>query len=87
MSHTGEPKSKYLPFGSESPPAAPPAPAAPWFGPQDLYLFNEGSHLRLYDKFGSHPITRGGVPGAKVLASRPRQASCLPKRAAWVSST
>jgi len=31
--------------------------------PQDLYLFNEGSHLRLYDKFGSHPIEQDGVAG------------------------
>ncbi len=31
--------------------------------PQDLYLFNEGSHLRLYDKFGSHPMVQDGVAG------------------------
>jgi 1,4-alpha-glucan branching enzyme len=30
---------------------------------QDLYLFNEGSHYRLYDKLGAHPGTRAGVPG------------------------
>ena len=30
---------------------------------QDLYLFNEGSHLRLYDKLGSHPLTANGVAG------------------------
>jgi 1,4-alpha-glucan branching enzyme len=30
---------------------------------QDLYLFNEGSHLRLYDKLGSHPLTVNGVAG------------------------
>ncbi len=29
----------------------------------DLYLFNEGSHYRLYDKLGSHPITIGGAQG------------------------
>jgi 1,4-alpha-glucan branching enzyme len=29
----------------------------------DLYLFNEGSHYRLYDKLGSHPMTVSGVPG------------------------
>jgi len=23
----------------------------------DLYLFNEGSHFRLYDKLGAHPLT------------------------------
>ncbi len=38
------------------------------FGPslltdEDLYLFNEGSHLRLYDKLGAHPLTADGVAG------------------------
>ena len=28
-----------------------------------MYLFNEGSHLRLYDKLGSHPATVDGVAG------------------------
>jgi 1,4-alpha-glucan branching enzyme len=32
-------------------------------GDQDLFLFNEGAHLRLYDKLGSHLITEEGVPG------------------------
>ncbi|MBJ7600348.1 MAG: 1,4-alpha-glucan branching enzyme [Candidatus Nephthysia bennettiae] len=26
---------------------------------QDLYLFNEGSHFRLYEKLGSHPVAGG----------------------------
>src|SRR5262249_2237927 len=30
---------------------------------QDLYLFNEGSHYRLYRKLGAHPRTVGGVAG------------------------
>ncbi len=62
MSHSSKPKAKFLPFGSDS---SPPQSAAdkPWFGPQDLYLFNEGSHLRLHEKFGAHPTTSGGVPG------------------------
>lgn len=29
----------------------------------DLYLFNEGSHLRLYEKLGCHPITLEGTGG------------------------
>ena len=29
----------------------------------DLYLFNEGSHLRLYEKLGSHPVTVDGIDG------------------------
>jgi 1,4-alpha-glucan branching enzyme len=30
---------------------------------EDLYLFNEGSHYRLYDKLGAHPMTVDGVAG------------------------
>jgi len=30
---------------------------------QDLYLFNEGSHLRLYEKLGAHPLTVDGEDG------------------------
>jgi 1,4-alpha-glucan branching enzyme len=29
----------------------------------DIYLFNEGSHYRLYDKLGAHLTTSEGVPG------------------------
>ncbi len=29
----------------------------------DIYLFNEGSHCRLYEKLGSHLLTKGGVEG------------------------
>ena len=61
MSHPGE--TRYHPFGSESVSSGARSPDRHWFGPQDLYLFNEGSHLRLYDKLGSHPIVAGGVPG------------------------
>ena len=66
MNKPGEPKTKYTPFGSNGPPSESPVQTGdkqPWFGPQDLYLFNEGSHLKLYDKFGAHPSTSGGVPG------------------------
>jgi 1,4-alpha-glucan branching enzyme len=27
----------------------------------DLYWFNEGTHYRLYNKMGAHPLTLGGV--------------------------
>ncbi|MBI4351379.1 MAG: 1,4-alpha-glucan branching protein GlgB [Elusimicrobia bacterium] len=30
---------------------------------QDLYLFNEGNHFKLYDKFGAHPAVIGGEEG------------------------
>jgi 1,4-alpha-glucan branching enzyme len=29
----------------------------------DIYLFNEGSHFRLYEKLGAHPLTAGGQEG------------------------
>ncbi len=29
----------------------------------DVYLFNEGSHFRLYEKLGAHTMTVDGVPG------------------------
>ncbi|MFA5079694.1 MAG: alpha-amylase family glycosyl hydrolase, partial [Dehalococcoidia bacterium] len=29
----------------------------------DLFLFNEGSHLRLYDRLGAHPVHRDGYDG------------------------
>jgi 1,4-alpha-glucan branching enzyme len=30
---------------------------------QDLYLFNEGTHSRLYQKLGAHPMTHDGTAG------------------------
>jgi 1,4-alpha-glucan branching enzyme len=43
--------------------------------PQDLYLFNEGSHLQLYDKLGAHPMTQNGEAGTffAVWAPNARQ--------------
>jgi 1,4-alpha-glucan branching enzyme len=29
----------------------------------DIFIFNEGSHFRLYDKLGAHPLTVDGVTG------------------------
>jgi 1,4-alpha-glucan branching enzyme len=29
----------------------------------DLYLFNEGTHVRVYDKLGAHPLTVDDTPG------------------------
>ena len=31
--------------------------------PQDLHLFNEGTHFRLYDKLGAHTVRAEGVEG------------------------
>jgi len=32
-------------------------------GDQDLHFFNEGTHVRLYEKLGAHPSWQGGVAG------------------------
>lgn len=51
-----------------------PLPASaptPWLGDHDLHLFNEGSHVRLYDKFGAHPTTVGGVAGTQFTVWAP----------------
>src|SRR5262249_15371985 len=37
----------------------------------DLFLFNEGSHFRLYEKLGAHPYTVGGVSGTAFAVWAP----------------
>src|SRR5437016_3482783 len=37
----------------------------------DLYLFNEGSHYRLYEKLGAHPATRDGTSGTAFAVWAP----------------
>jgi 1,4-alpha-glucan branching enzyme len=39
------------------------SPAFSLLSEDDLYLFNEGSHLRLYEKLGSHIVSRDGQDG------------------------
>ncbi len=41
---------------------------------QDLYLFNEGNHLRLYGKLGAHQETRGGAEGTGFAVWAPNAA-------------
>jgi 1,4-alpha-glucan branching enzyme len=38
---------------------------------QDLYLFNEGSHTRLYGKLGAHPHVEKGVRGTRFAVWAP----------------
>ncbi|MFI5314620.1 MAG: 1,4-alpha-glucan branching protein GlgB [Myxococcota bacterium] len=38
---------------------------------QDLYLFNEGSHLRLWEKLGAHPLRVDGVDGVHFAVWAP----------------
>ena len=35
----------------------------------DLYLFNEGSHFRLYDKLGARVVTHAGTSGTFAVDS------------------
>jgi 1,4-alpha-glucan branching enzyme len=44
-------------------------------GPDDVYLFNEGSHLRLYDKLGAHLVEHNGQPGAYFAVWAPNAES------------
>jgi 1,4-alpha-glucan branching enzyme len=48
-------------------------------GEQDLYLFGEGNHLRLYEKLGAHPIEFEGVAGTSfaVWAPNARRVSVI----------
>jgi 1,4-alpha-glucan branching enzyme len=52
---------------------------------QDLYLFNEGSHYRLYDKMGSHLVTQKGQAGAtfSVWAPNARSISVVGSFNSW----
>ncbi len=38
---------------------------------QDIYLFNEGNHLRLYEKLGAHPAVIGGEKGTTFAVWAP----------------
>ncbi|HNC24146.1 MAG TPA: 1,4-alpha-glucan branching protein GlgB, partial [Opitutaceae bacterium] len=51
----------------------------PTLGAQDLYLFNEGTEHRAYDKLGAHPRVIEGVPGVSfaVWAPAARQVSLV----------
>ncbi len=52
---------------------------------QDLYLFNEGNHLRLYEKFGAHPGAVDGEEGTHfaVWAPNARQVSVIGDFNGW----
>jgi 1,4-alpha-glucan branching enzyme len=51
----------------------------------DLYLFNEGSHFRLYKKLGAHPVSRGGLEGTyfAVWAPNARRVSVIGDFNGW----
>jgi len=41
---------------------------------QDIYLFNEGNNVRLYEKFGAHPVVRGSAEGTHFAVWAPNAA-------------
>jgi 1,4-alpha-glucan branching enzyme len=51
----------------------------PVLGPMDDYYVAEGTHLRLYDKLGAHPITHEGIAGVlfAVWAPNARRVSVV----------
>jgi 1,4-alpha-glucan branching enzyme len=53
--------------------------------PYDLYLFNEGTHLRVYEKLGAHLVQREGVSGVHfaVWAPNARQLSVVGDFNGW----
>ncbi len=57
----------------------------PVLGPMDDYYIREGSHLRLFDKMGAHPIQHEGVDGVHfaVWAPNARRVSVVGDFNAW----
>jgi 1,4-alpha-glucan branching enzyme len=55
----------------------------------DLFLFNEGSHYRLYEKLGAHPIIVNGVEGTyfAVWAPDAKQVSVMGEFNSWDKSS
>ena len=51
----------------------------------DLYLFNEGTHLRIYEKLGAHPAAFKGAPGVffAVFAPNARSVSVMGDWNGW----
>jgi 1,4-alpha-glucan branching enzyme len=54
-------------------------------GEQDLFLLNEGTHVRLYEKLGAHPLTVDGEAGTyfAVWAPNAAQVSVMGTFNAW----
>src|SRR5579862_6878850 len=48
-------------------------------GPEDLHLFNEGTHYRIHEKLGAHLTTDGGEAGTcfGVWAPNAREVSVI----------
>jgi 1,4-alpha-glucan branching enzyme len=61
------------------------APPSPLIGDVDIYLFGEGTHRRIYDKLGAHPVTVDGVAGVHfaVWAPNARRVAVVGDFNAW----
>ncbi|MBC7772644.1 MAG: 1,4-alpha-glucan branching protein GlgB [Pyrinomonadaceae bacterium] len=60
-----------------------PSAAAPWaISPDDIFLFNEGTHYQLFDKLGAHLLPSGGVAFA-VWAPNARYVSVMGNFNGW----
>ncbi len=59
------------------------------FTDHDIYLFREGSHYKLYEKFGSHSVEVGGVSGVyfSVWAPFAKEVSVIGDFNKWHSET
>lgn len=56
---------------------------------QDIYLFKEGNHFRLYEKMGAHVVTAGGVEGTyfAVWAPNARSVAVIGDFNGWNSTS
>ncbi len=56
-----------------------------FLGEQDLFLFNEGSHVRVYERLGAHPIRQGDTDGVHfaVWAPNAEQVSVIGEFNNW----
>ena len=59
------------------------------FTEHDIYLFREGKHYKLYDKFGSHSVEVDGVKGVyfSVWAPFAKEVSVIGNFNGWHSET
>ncbi len=56
---------------------------------QDVFLFNEGTHRRIYDHLGAHPLTHDGIAGTyfAVWAPNARSVSVIGEFNRWTRGT
>ena len=67
------------------PPAPPPRYDVTLLTPQDLHLFNEGTHNQIYDKLGAHIMSPGGEAGTcfGVWAPNAKEVSVMGSFNGW----